>query len=288
MSSLGQVQMTNEENTYKALLLNSKKLNITSFIVKMSFVKQGLSLNIKNLDIFQPNEKNKRSRHGKLFPDFVRAILCGPSNAGKTNLLINMLHNPNGLRYENIYIFSKSLNQSKYKLLREILTPVKGLGYYTFSENCNVLPPERIKPNSIMIFDDVSCDRKQDNIRAYFCRGRHYFLDTFFLCQTYANCNKHNLRDNANFIILFKQDDLNLRHIWSDHVNTDYSFEHFRNICRECWSKNNTSNSYGFLVIDKESPLNEGRYRRNFDEFYTTTTTTPKKENTSAYINKCE
>jgi len=41
--------------------------------------------------------------------------------------------------------------------------------------------------------------------------GRHKNIDSFYLCQTYSP--KHLIRDNANFIIMFKQDDLNMRHI---------------------------------------------------------------------------
>jgi len=43
--------------------------------------------------------------------------------------------------------------------------------YYTFSQIDEVLPPAKAKENSIMIFDDVACE-KQNNIRSYFCMGR--------------------------------------------------------------------------------------------------------------------
>lgn len=56
---------------------------------------------------------------------------------------------------------------------------------------------------------------------------------------------------------------MNLRHIYSDHVNNDLTFEQFHNICKTCWL-----DDYGFVVIDKDSPLNNGRFRRGFDQFY--------------------
>jgi len=70
-----------------------------------------------------------------------------------------------------------------------------------------------------MIFDDVACE-KQDNL-FYFCMGRHKNFDPFYLCQTYSHIPKHLIRDNANFIKMFKQDDLNMRHIYRDHINTE-------------------------------------------------------------------
>ncbi|KYQ48820.1 hypothetical protein ALC60_12125 [Trachymyrmex zeteki] len=41
--------------------------------------------------------------------------------------------------------------------------------------------------------------------------GRHAHVDCFYLCQTYAKISKHLIRDNANLLILFKQDKKLLR-----------------------------------------------------------------------------
>jgi len=68
-----------------------------------------------------------------------------------------------------------------------------------------------------MIFGDVAYE-KQNNIRSYFCMGRHKNIDSFYLCQTYTHIPKHIKRDNANMNLMFKQDDLNMRHIYRDHI----------------------------------------------------------------------
>lgn len=157
----------------------------------MSFIKHELSLPVKNIDLNKGEVRIKR--HGVLLPNSIRSIICGPSNCGKTNLLISLIEDPNGLRFENIYIFSKSLQQPKYKLLTKILSLIKNLGLYMFSNNCEVPSPNNVKPNSIMIFDDVACDN-QDNIRAYFAMGRHNSIDSFYLCQSYTRIPKHLIR----------------------------------------------------------------------------------------------
>ncbi|KAG5316804.1 GTD2B protein, partial [Acromyrmex insinuator] len=36
--------------------------------------------------------------HGNMLPISIRGIICGPSNYGKTNMLISLLENPNGIR----------------------------------------------------------------------------------------------------------------------------------------------------------------------------------------------
>ena len=60
--------------------------------------------------------------------------------------------------------------------------------------------------------------------------GRHADVDCFYLCQMYAKIPKHLIRDNANLLILFKQDRINLKHVYNDHVNTDMSYDFCRGI----------------------------------------------------------
>lgn len=203
--------------------------------------------------------KTTERKHSELLPNHVRCIMCGPSNSGKTNVMLNLLFNPNGLRFENAYVFSKSLYQPKYKFLEKVLTSLPNIGYFPFSENEQVPHPNEVEKNSVMIFDDVSCE-KQGNVRNYFTMGRHNNVDTFLLCQTYSQVPKQLIRDNANFLVTFKQDETNLKHVYNDHVNTDMCYNNFKDVCARAWKDNN-----GFLVIDKESDLHNGRYRKGFD-----------------------
>ncbi len=224
----------------------------------MRLVQQSVKLPIENFDSYTGGGLPSQ-RHGPLLPSSVRCIVVGPSNCGKTNAVFNILFNPNGLNFENVYVFSKSLIQPKYELL-ELVLP-KEIGYFKFDDNSDVLHPKDAKKNSVFIFDDISCE-KHDNIRNYFCMGRHNQIDTFYLGQTYSRIPKQLIRDNANLLIIFKQDDMNLKHIYSDHVNTDMSFERFRQLCSLAWK-----DKYEFLVISKDSELDEGRYRKQFDNY---------------------
>lgn len=176
---------------------------------------------------------------------------------------MSLIESENGLKFENIYIYSKTLEQDKYEYLRRILKPLKEIGLYTFSASEKVIPPNAAKKNSIFIFDDVICDKKQENIRNYFCLGRHRNIDCFYLTQTYTRIDKHLIRDNCNFLILFRQDDTNLKHIYNDmSVACDMKFVEFRRFCLECWKE-----KYGFAVIDLDSDVNAGRYRKGFSNF---------------------
>lgn len=223
------------------------------------------SLNIINVDEVCIGaglmEEEKRRRHSTLLPNSIRCLICGPSNCGKSNVMFSLLFDKNGLKFENVYVYSKSLNQPKYKLLSKMLHDIKEIGYFPYSENGEILHPNDARGNSVFIFDDVACD-KQDKIREYFSMGRHNSIDSFYLSQSFAKIPKLLIRDNANFIILFKQDDLNLRHAYYDHVGTDMSYEKFKEICSDCWNE-----KYGFLTIDKDSGLNYGRYRRGMNNY---------------------
>lgn len=214
---------------------------------------------VENFDF---ETKDSLKKHGPLFPNTIRALICGGSNCGKTNLLLSLLTHPNGLRFKNVYIYSKSLNQPKYQLLERIMKGLPQIGYFTYTENVDVLPPSKVKPFSIMIFDDIPHSNLK-NVKEYFSRGRHYSCDSIYLAQSYSAVFKHLIRDNSNFIVLFKMDDLNLRHVYNDFVNTDFSYEKFKQICHKAWK-----DKYSFLVIDKDSDVEHGRYRFGLDRFF--------------------
>lgn len=227
----------------------------------MKLIRQEHTLPIENFDLMQTSTK-KHGKHGKLLPDSFRAIICGPSGCGKTNAMMALLYSPNGAKFKNVYVYSKSLYQPKYQLLQEVLTGIKGMGYFPYKENEEIISPDEAKSNSVFIFDDVSCD-SQKKIREYFSMGRHKDIDAAYLCQTYSKIPKQLIRDNCNVIVLFKQDEINLKHVFDEHVSPDMSFDDFKKVCSECWN----TNKFGSLVIVKDFDLNDGRYRQGFDVY---------------------
>ena len=228
----------------------------------MRILKQETTLPVRISTADEVASGSDRTRHGKLLPNTIRCLIVGPSNCGKTCVLMSLLEDPNGLRFENVYVYSKSLQQPKYQRLEKILKLVDGLQYHPFDDNDDVVPPNEARPNSIFVFDDIACE-KQMNMQKYFSMGRHAAVDCFYLCQTYSRIPKQLIRDNANVLVLFKMDERNLRHVYDDQVNTDMTLNEFKEMCATCWN----NGEYGFLVIVKDSPLLKGRYRRGFDQF---------------------
>lgn len=224
----------------------------------MKLIKQPVLLEVKDLKVDPPSHI---FRHSILLPNTIRSIICGPSNCGKTNVMISMLLHENGVKFKNLYLYSKTIFQPKYRFLKEVLTKVPDIQCFMFHENKDVISPFKALPNSIIIFDDVACEN-QIHIRNYFSMGRHKSIDCFYLSQTYSKIPKQLIRDNANLLIIFKQDDLNLKHIYNDHVNTDMTWPQFKKICIEVWRDQHT-----FLLINKDCELSKGRYRQGFDTF---------------------
>ena len=224
----------------------------------MKLVKQALTLEINNIDSETPSNFIK---HSSLIPNTIRCIICGPSNCGKTNVMISLLLHTNGLKFKNVYLYSKTSYQPKYQFLGKILERVPEVNFFIFNDDKEVIHPNKALSNSVIIFDDVACEN-QINIRNYFCMGRHKEIDCFYLTQTYSKIPKQLLRDNVNLLIIFKQDDVNLKHIYDEHVNSDFTWEYFKKMCAEIWS-----DKYMFLIINKDCPINNGRYRKSFDIF---------------------
>ena len=112
-----------------------------------------------------------------------------------------------------------------------------------------------------MVFDDLLLE-KQNKREVYYTRGRHSNVDCFHLAQNYFKLPRQTIRENANFIFLFRQDLKNVNHVYNDHVSSDMTKE-FRNLCKIAWEK-----PYGFVVVYLTSNKDNGKYRIGLDTFY--------------------
>ena len=165
----------------------------------MRFAKQSNVIRVTaNQMLEDDRDASRANRHGPLLPNSVRGVICGPSGCGKTNVLLTMLESPNGLHFENVYVYSKSLHQPKYRYLEQVLSLVDGIEYFPYSDNTEIVPPRDARPDSIFVFDDVACD-EQNTIREYFSMGRHSNVDCFYLCQSYARIPKYLIRGQRKF-----------------------------------------------------------------------------------------
>jgi len=89
----------------------------------------------------------EKCKHSAMLPSTIRAIVCGSSNCGKTNVLKSLLESPYDVRFENVYVYSKSLQHPKYRYLENLLSSIDEIGYFTFSNNSDVVPSNEAHPN---------------------------------------------------------------------------------------------------------------------------------------------
>ena len=242
------------------------------------------------------------SKNNPLVPNHLRALIVGKSNCGKTTLLVNFLLEPNWLDYTHLYVFGRSLHQREYQIIKKgfqngllkeqvanifhnkhiIKDPIKLIDDFVsgggttngkikvdFYEDCTQLPDPKdlnVCEKKFLISDDCLLE-KQNKAEAYYTRGRHNNCDTFYISQSYFKLPRQTIRENANFIILFPQDNKNLTHIYADHCSVDMDFNEFKAYCHNVWS-----NNLNFISIDLTSSKENGKYRKNLNTFYFPTT----------------
>ena len=103
---------------------------------------------------------------------------------------------------------------------------------YFFENSGDVPDPKELNPDykDCMVFDDLLLE-KQNACEKYYARGRHSNVDCFYLSQNFFKLPRQTIRENANFICLFRQDLKNMNHIYSDHASSDMKPEEFRETC---------------------------------------------------------
>ena len=91
-------------------------------------------------------------------------------------------------------------------------------------------------------------------------------MTVFYIAQSYFRLPRQTIRENSNFLILFPQDEKNLRHIYEDRCSNDdaVTYELFKKFCTQIW----TEQPYNFITIDSTREQNEGKYRKNLDKFW--------------------
>ena len=72
-----------------------------------------------NTEILKWNQRSKSQKHHFFLPSpSLRALIIGSSNCGKTCLLLKLLLTEKWLDYNDLYIYSNSLHQPGYKLMK--------------------------------------------------------------------------------------------------------------------------------------------------------------------------
>ena len=136
-----------------------------------------------------------------------------------------------------------------------------------FFDDCKQIPdPSELNANAknLLILDDCLLE-KQNKAESYYTRGRHNNCDTFYISQNYFRLPRQTIRENANFIMLFPQDNKNIAHIYADHCSNDMDIDEFKQLCHRVWEQEAL---YNFVTIDLTSTKSNEKYRQNLETFY--------------------
>ena len=191
----------------------------------------------------------------------IRLLIIGSSGSGKTTLLLNFIYK-RLIPYTNLYVFSKSLEQSSYiklqKRFKNIELNIKKKISYFFSSCEDIIPLSECKPNSLIIFDDCILEN-QSIIKEYFVMGRHKNISCIYLSQCFSKVDIQLIRNNLNMLCIFKQNEHYTKKIYDNFVGSDMNFNQFKDICNDCWKEN-----FGFLTINLLLKPNKGKYMNKF------------------------
>ena len=190
----------------------------------------------------------KEEKNSQLLPCPIRALIVGSSGCGKTNLLINLIHQEKGIKFKHLYVFSKSIEQTAYSKLREHyekIENISGKKIANFFAHCEDLTPlDECPENSLVVFDDCLME-EQSKIKDYFIRGRHKKISCVYLSQSYGKVDMQVIRNNVNFLCIFSQNKHYTKRIYQDFVGSDMNLEQFEEICKACGDF-----PHGFLTIN--------------------------------------
>ena len=184
------------------------------------------------------SESSYEQGHPCMPADVFRMLICGPSNSGKTNILLHMLYELQ--EFDRIYLFSKNLHQNKYQaLLQDFAERINPKVRYEVIEapGDEIIPLEELPVDNqkIVVFDDLVCESNQNGIMNYFINGWHRNCCVIYLTQTFYKVQK-NIRENKRIA-----DEIGV-----DHTTLDRA----------------TDKEYSFFYYDKPQKL----MKKNFDE----------------------
>jgi len=240
--------------------------------------------NIK-IQVLKNKNKDKKFIHKDIFNEqYPFIFISSKKNSGKSNLIYNILINMALPKKTKIYLFSKTyendqttinmidkiskyndieffddleyVNQSgeKYRnILDKLISDIK----QDIAENKDKLKKlPYTYPRHIFIFDDFSELLKDKVLEGIIKRHRHYLTSFIISSQSYTDL-RPNVRNQVNFLILFKEIPINRLKLIYDEKIKGIEWDNFY----DCYIKA-TDQKYNFLLLNCDDNKD---IRMNFD-----------------------
>ena len=213
-----------------------------------------------NLDEYTNENKKEHNLNWPYIPDHpYRILIIGGSGTGKTNALLNLINNQQGI--DKIYLYVKDPYEDKYQYLinkresvelKHFNDPKAFIEYSNDMHSVykNIDNYHLNKENKILkVFDDMIPDminnKKLNSIvTELIIRGRKLNISFIFIAQSYFKVPKDVRNIIMQFFIMKIPNKRELQQIAINH-SSDINTKDFIEIYRKC-----TDKPYSFLVID--------------------------------------
>ena len=215
-----------------------------------------------NFDEYTNESKKEHNLNWPYIPDHpYRILMIGGSGTGKTNALLNLTNNQQGI--DKIYLYAKDPYEDKYQYLinkresvglKHFNDPKAFIEYsndmYDVYKNIDNYNPN--KENKILIvFDDTIADMISNQklnliVTELFIRCRKLNISLVFISQSYFKISKDFRNNSTHFFITKIPNKRVLQKIAINH-SLDINTKCFIEIYRKC-----TDKTYSFLVIENK------------------------------------
>jgi hypothetical protein len=199
------------------------------------------------------------SIHGITLP--FRMLIIGGSGAGKTQTLLNLIHNM-GNTFNDIYIITKNKHEPLYEYLEDKLGK-QGLKVVEGIDSAPDLDKDVSKEDqTLIIMDDLVLERNQKALEEFFIRARKLNCSLVYISQSYFAVPQM-IRKNLNYLVIKRL--ANLPDLFR--IMREYSLGVDKKILLQLYEKSTTDNKQDFLLVDLDSEPKD-RFRKNFSEIY--------------------
>ena len=195
--------------------------------------------------------------HGLKVPFY--GLLIGSSGAGKTQTLLNIMHNMKET-FNNIYIITKNKNEPLYTWIEEKLGK-DGLQVLEGINNAPDLDKLNKKEQTLIVFDDLVLEKNQEKIEEMFIRARKLNASVIYISQDYYRVPTI-VRHNLTYLFIKRLSTLNDLY----RIMREYSTGVDKSQLKKMYD-NATIEKKDFLLVDLESDVKD-RFRKNFNEIY--------------------
>jgi ABC-type dipeptide/oligopeptide/nickel transport system ATPase component len=196
--------------------------------------------------------------HGIKLP--FRMLIVGGSGAGKTQTLMNILHNF-GDTFQNLFVITKNRDEPLYNYLADKTEKQGGVQILEGIDNAPNLDELDKEEQTLIVMDDLVLERNQNQLQQYFIRARKLNCSLIYISQSYFAVPKM-IRQNLTYIVIKRLNTLGDLF----RIMREYSLGVDKNELKRIYEAS-TSNKQDFLLVDlEEAP--ENRFRRNFNEVY--------------------